>query len=155
MRTQKLQFCPDGETELFDILTDVLQGDILTPYLFAIGLDYATCKAINNLEEQFGFKLLLRRGKGKTAAECVTDLDFADNIALICEITQAQKLSTRVKKEAAKIGLRLNTTKTEVLPYGQQTEHVIKAWDESHIKVVKDFKYLGLYVDNTEKEVKV
>ena len=31
---------PDGETELFDILAGVLQGDTLAPYLFAIMIDY-------------------------------------------------------------------------------------------------------------------
>ena len=30
---------PDGETELFEILAGVLQGDTLAPYLFAIVLD--------------------------------------------------------------------------------------------------------------------
>ena len=30
-----------GETELFDILAGVLQGDTLAPYLFIIALDYA------------------------------------------------------------------------------------------------------------------
>ena len=32
---------PDGETEYFDIVASVLQGDTLAPYLFAIVLDYA------------------------------------------------------------------------------------------------------------------
>ncbi len=32
---------PDGETELFDLLAGVLQGDTLAPYLFIIVLDYA------------------------------------------------------------------------------------------------------------------
>jgi len=38
---------PDGETDEFDILVGVLQGDTLVPYLFTIVLDYvmreATC----------------------------------------------------------------------------------------------------------------
>ena len=31
---------PDGETDLFDIVAGVLQGDTLAPYLFIIVLDY-------------------------------------------------------------------------------------------------------------------
>ena len=31
---------PDGDTEYFDIVAGVLQGDTLAPYLFAICLDY-------------------------------------------------------------------------------------------------------------------
>ena len=37
----------DGETEEFEIVAGVLQGDTLAPYLFAIVLDYAMRKAIN------------------------------------------------------------------------------------------------------------
>ena len=32
---------PDGKKDLFDILSGVLQGDTLAPYLFVIVLDYA------------------------------------------------------------------------------------------------------------------
>ena len=31
---------PDGDTDYFDIVAGVLQGDILAPYLFIICLDY-------------------------------------------------------------------------------------------------------------------
>ena len=31
---------PDGDTEYFDIVAGVLQGDTLAPYLFIICLDY-------------------------------------------------------------------------------------------------------------------
>ena len=31
---------PDGDTEYFDIVAGVLQGDMLAPYLFIICLDY-------------------------------------------------------------------------------------------------------------------
>ncbi len=31
---------PDGDTEYFDIIAGVLQGDTLAPYLFIICLDY-------------------------------------------------------------------------------------------------------------------
>ena len=31
---------PDGDTDYFDIVANVLQGDTLAPYLFIICLDY-------------------------------------------------------------------------------------------------------------------
>ena len=37
---------PDGETEVFEILAGVLQGDTLAPKLFVIVLDYALREAI-------------------------------------------------------------------------------------------------------------
>ncbi len=43
---------PDGETELFDLLAGVLQGDTLAPYLFIIVLDYALRTAILKLLER-------------------------------------------------------------------------------------------------------
>ena len=51
---------PDGETELFDILAGVLQGDTLAPYLFIIALDYALGKAINGREEELWFQIQRR-----------------------------------------------------------------------------------------------
>ena len=48
---------PDGETEIFDIIAGVLQGDTLAPYLFAIVLDYVLRKTIDGREEELGFHL--------------------------------------------------------------------------------------------------
>ena len=40
-RNTKVKICsPDGDTDYFDIVTCVLQGDTLAPYLFIICLDY-------------------------------------------------------------------------------------------------------------------
>ena len=48
---------PDGETEMFDITTGVLQGDTLAPFLFIIVLDYAMRKAMAGKEEELGFTI--------------------------------------------------------------------------------------------------
>ena len=39
---------PDGETEFFEILAGVLQGDTLAPYIFTIMIDYVMRPAIGN-----------------------------------------------------------------------------------------------------------
>ena len=83
---------PDGETDLFEILAGVLQGDTLAPYLFVIVLDFAWRIAIDGREEELGFHLVKRRSR-RVGPEVVTDMDFADDIALLSEeIEQAQEL---------------------------------------------------------------
>ena len=67
-----------------------------------------------------GFKLTERRCSSELAV-VITDLSYADNIALISqELYQAQELLHRVELEAGKIGLTLNTRKTEVIGYDLQ-----------------------------------
>ena len=51
-RNTKVKFRSlDGDTHYFDIVTDVLQGDSLTPYFFIIGLDYLLRTAIDKMNE--------------------------------------------------------------------------------------------------------
>ena len=47
---------PDGDTDYFNIVAGVLQGDTLAPYLFIICLDYRLRKSIDKIKEN-GFKL--------------------------------------------------------------------------------------------------
>ena len=99
---------PDGETELFDILAGVLQGDTLAPYLFIIALDYALGKAINGREEELGFHIQRRQSR-RIRPVCIFDLDFADDIVLISEqVKQAQTLLDRVETAVAVLGLIAN-----------------------------------------------
>ena len=42
---------PDGDTDYFDIVTGVLQGEILAPYLFIICLDYILRTSIDKIKE--------------------------------------------------------------------------------------------------------
>ena len=72
---------PDGETELFEILAGVLQGDTLTSYIFTIMIDYAMRQAIGNDALDLGFKLDRKRSR-RHNNDVITDLDFADDIAL-------------------------------------------------------------------------
>ena len=83
---------PDGETAWFKLLAGVLQGDTLAPFLFIIVLDYALRKAISGREVELGLTIKPRRSR-RHPAEVETDLDFADDIALLSnEISQAQEL---------------------------------------------------------------
>ncbi|XP_072028300.1 uncharacterized protein [Amphiura filiformis] len=73
-KTRANVISPDGETELFDIVADVLQGDTLATYLFVIVLDYALRMAIDGKEEALGFQLERRKSR-RVGPEVVTDLD--------------------------------------------------------------------------------
>ena len=42
---------PDGDTDDFDIVAGVLQGDTLAPYLFIICLDYMLGTSIGKIKE--------------------------------------------------------------------------------------------------------
>ena len=46
---------PDGDTEYFDIVAGVLQGDTLAPYLFIICLDYVLRASIDKIRQN-GFE---------------------------------------------------------------------------------------------------
>ena len=47
---------PDGDADFFDIVTGVLQGDTLAPYMFIIYLDYVLNMSIDLIKEN-GFTL--------------------------------------------------------------------------------------------------
>ena len=96
---------PDGETDEFDIYSGVLQGDTLAPYLFMIVLDNCLRSAINGREELLGFTINPRRSH-RVGPLMVTDLDFADDIALVSDTAcQAQELLVRVEDTALRVGM--------------------------------------------------
>ncbi|XP_072165156.1 uncharacterized protein [Diadema setosum] len=108
---------PDGETEYFEILAGVLQGDTLAPFLIIVALDYALRIAVNCKEEELEFTLVPRQSRCIPSV-MVTDLEFADDIALISDMTEkARELLLAVEKECKKIGLRLNAKKTKVMAF--------------------------------------
>jgi len=145
---------PDGETEAFKIMAGVLQGDTLAPYLFVIVVDYVMRTALDGREDQLGFKLQKRRSR-RIAAKVITDMDFADDIALVSEgIAQAQEMLALVEESAKSVGLVMNAGKTKYMKYNINDEVNIKALDGSEIERVDDFKYLGSWVDNSGKDVK-
>ena len=50
----------DGDTDYFDIVAGVLQGDTLAPYLFILYLDYVLRTFVDKLKEN-GFKLTKKK----------------------------------------------------------------------------------------------
>ena len=72
---------PDGDTDFFDIVAGVLQGDTLAPYLFIICLDYVLRTSIDKIKENV-FKLTKKRSK-MYPTKTITDADYADDLALL------------------------------------------------------------------------
>ena len=74
---------PDGESDVFEILARVLQGDTLAPFLFIIVLDYALRQALKE-HEDLGFTITPRKSR-RIGPVTLSDLDFADDIALLSD----------------------------------------------------------------------
>ena len=109
---------PDGDTEYFDIVAGVLQGDTLAPYLFIICLDYVLRTSIDKLREN-GFELTKKRSR-RYPATTITDADYADDIAILANTPdQAETLLHSLERAAASIGLYVNAHKTEYMCYNQ------------------------------------
>ena len=78
-RNTKVKVCsPDGDTEYFDIVAGVLQGNTLAPYLFIICLDYVLRTSIDKIKEN-SFELTKKRSS-RYPAKTITD---ADDIAIL------------------------------------------------------------------------
>ena len=103
---------PDGDTEYFDIVAGVLQGDTLAPFLFIICLDYVLRTSIDKIKEN-GFELTKKRSR-KYPAKTITDADYADDIAILANTpNQAETLLHSMERAATHIGLQFNAHKTE------------------------------------------
>ena len=99
MRKIELNVCKKQKKTGISFFT-IAQGDTLAPYLFAIVVDFAMRQAIRNNEEELGLTIQTSRSR-RHPAVCITDLMFADDIALLSEeIAQAQELLSCVEMEA-------------------------------------------------------
>ena len=141
---------PDGDTDYFDIVAWVLQGDTLAPYLFIICLDYVLRTSIDKIKEN-GFKLTKKRSR-RYPAKTITDADYADDIAILENSpAQAETLLNSLERAAAGIGLHVNAHKTEYMCYNQTGD--ISTQNESSLKLVDKFTYLGNSVSSTKTDI--
>ena len=141
---------PDGDTEYFEIVTGVLQGDMLAPYLFIICLDYVLRILIDKIREN-GFELTKKRSR-RYSVKTITDADYADDIALLASTpNQAETLLHSMEWATAGIGLYVNLHKTEFMYFNQAGD--ISTLDGTSLKLVEKFTYLGSSVSSTEKDI--
>ena len=90
---------PDGDTEYFDIVAGVLQGDTLALYLFIICLDYVLRTSIDRIREN-GYELTKKRSR-RYPAKTITNTDYTDDIAILANTpNQAEKLLHSLERAA-------------------------------------------------------
>ena len=98
----------------FDIVAGVLQGDTLAPHLFIICLDCVLRTSIDKIREK-GFELTKKRSR-MNPAKTITDVDYADDIAILVNTpNQAETLLDSLERAAAGIGLHVNAHKIEYM----------------------------------------
>ena len=100
-----------GTTDWFQIGKEVRQGCILSPCLFNLYAEYIMRN--DGVEEaQAGIKIARRN---------INNL-YADDTTLMGEREEELKsLLMKVKEESEKVGLKLNTQKTKIMPSGPIT----------------------------------
>ena len=141
---------PDGDTEYFDIVAGVLQGDMLAPYLFIICLGYVLRTSTDKIREN-SFELTKKRSR-RHLAKTITDADYTDDIAILANTpNQAKTLLHSLERAAAGIGLHVNAHKTEYMCYNQTGD--ITTLDGTSLKLVGKFTYLGSSISSTEKDI--
>ena len=141
---------PDGDTDYFDIVEGVLQGDTLAPYLFIICLDYVLRTSIDKIKEN-GFELTKKRSR-RYPANTITDADYADDTAILANApAQAETLLHSLERAAAGIGLHVIAHKTEYMCFNQTGD--ISTLNGSSLKLVDKFTYQGSSVSSTKTDI--
>ena len=141
---------PDEDTDYFDVVVGVLQGDTLALYLFIICLDYVLRTSIDIMKDN-GFKLAKERSR-RYPAQTIMDTDYPDSIALLANTAaQAETLLYSLERAAAGIGLHVNADKTEYMCFNQRGD--ISTLNDSSLKLVDKFTYLGSSVLSTETDI--
>ena len=150
-KNTKVKVCsPDGDTDYFDIVVGVLQGDTLAPYLFIICLDYVLRTSIDEIKEN-GFKLT-KESSRRYPAKTITDADYADDIALLANApAQSKTLLHSLEWAAAGISLHVNAHKTEYMCFNQTGN--ISTLNGSTLKLVDKFTYLERSVSSNEIDI--
>jgi hypothetical protein len=143
----------DGLTDFFKTLLGVLQGDTLAPFLFIIVLDYVLR---NCMDSEYGLTIIPRQTR-RVPGVTVTDLDFADDLALMSNtIAGAKKLLHDLENAASLVGLSLNAKKTEYMTVNIDTpDESISSLNGDNIKHVEDFKYLGSYIADSKRDFNI
>ena len=95
-------------TEYFNVESGVRQGDILSPILFLITIDWVMRRTTDGVKRGIQWGLL----------DQLEDLDFADDLGLLSTKHQdLQEKSTRLALFAEQVGLKINTKKTEMMSF--------------------------------------
>ena len=141
---------PGGDTDYFDIVAGVLQGDTLSPYFFIICLDYMHRTSIDKIKEN-SFKLTKKRSR-RYPAKAITDTDYTDDIVLLANApAQVETLLHSLEWATAGIGLHVNAHKMKYMCFNQTGDSSTQ--NGSSLKLVDKFTYLGSSVSSTKTNI--
>ena len=115
--TWKPRFAHQMETDFFDIVAGVLNGDTLSLYLFIICLDYVLWTSIDLMKEN-GFTLKIARSRWYPA-ETITDTDYAND-------TLQKLLQTEYADDTLQILLQTQTM--QMTPCRNYYRHRLCKW---------------------------
>ena len=110
-------------------------------------LDFIFSDPINN----HGLTLQERKSTHQPSKH-ITDLDYEGDIALPSDqINKAEMLLQSLETTAHKVGLTLNSTKTECMLLNKEsTGNEIHTLNGTFLNTADDFKYLGSYIKDSK-----
>ena len=119
----------------------VKQGDVLSAILFCLVISVITYRAFNN--KNYGLSI---------GGILWSDLSYADDLAVVAENkAQLVEMIEKLAEESAHFGLKINFSKTKIMPIGPQA----KLFSDTNIEiigkkidVVSNFEYLGRILNN-------
>lgn len=143
--TQASVLTPDGPTDPFTTTSGVLQGDTLAPFLFVLLLDWVLRMAIPSNSDGF---LVRRRVSSRHPEKRLSILAYADDLVLLSSSAEgAQRMLCNLEDMAAKVGLIINTNKSEVLTIPSDLNATFRCRDPqgqlSELPRCQSFRYLG------------
>ena len=134
---------PDRDTDYFDIVAGVQQGDTWPLYLFIICLGYVLRTSIDFIKEN-GYKVAKVRTR-RYPTQTITGADYADDIA------QAESQQHCLERAAAGRGFHVNAHKTEYMCFNQRGD--ISTLKGGPLKLVDKFTYRESNVSSTETDI--
>ncbi len=149
-------------SEYFDLGVGVLQGDTLAPYLFVLVIDWIMRNAVPDASLGFCVRESVgTRSRCTSPAVFVTDLDFADDIAVLSSnvSNNMQSMILSIEQWALKVGIKINGPKTEFMvtgyvdPLAPPPKFHLSSGLE--LKKVLDFKYLGTWLLSSMTDFKL
>ena len=148
-KNTKVKFhSPDSDTDYFDIVAGVPQGDTLAPFLVIICQDYVLRTSIDLMKEN-GFRLAKRRSR-RYPAQIITDADYAIDILANTPV-QAESMQHSLEQAADGMGLHVNTDKNEYMYFNQIGDiYTLKGGPQ---KLVDIYTYLGSNASSTENDI--
>lgn len=124
-------------SDSFTVKTGVRQGCLLSPFLFLLAIDWIMKSTTEGT----------RNGIQWTLWTQLEDLDFADDLALLSHRhAQMQEKTTRLAEVSAKVGLKVNKKKTQLMKMNTTNDNPI-ALGGRPLEEVDSFVYLGSVVD--------